>query len=191
MAKRKRIRLDGSNGKPKTQVSTQNPGKSSESFTIDLSFQGLYYSIAEDNFFNYLKNESNFIENFKKLRKLIVDLRNKNFLRELINDPGMRHCHIIDPQKEELVKKCIKKSLNKYYEEISCTHDLETIISQTIGNEKLYQLGYEGTLRIIGTYNEVRGIFKVFLIDYHHRVNYDQRRNNIDPRHYKYCPMTK
>lgn len=156
----------------------------------DISFEGLYYSISLSNnqFTNYLNNQEEFMEKFRQIRKIIVETKNKDFLKDLILAPGMRHCHLIKDEKRNIAIKSIENALEKYGESKgSVSHNIE----QLLGDEEIYQIGLDKGVRLIGTYNESESIFRVYLVDYHHYLYADERFQKHNKRNLIYCPMSK
>jgi len=156
---------------------------------IDFSFDSAFCSSKKNDFTNYLSCENDFIHKFRELMSLINKISSKNFQKDLIMDKGMRHCHKLQPEKTENAIDLIEKSLENH-PSILDTKKIESILEQEIGGEDLYQIGFEEAIRIIGTYNDGRDIFKVYLIDYHHRLSFDQKRNELNPKLLKFCPMS-
>lgn len=174
------------NTSPKKQIKSEKPTENTNNtgFLIDLSFEGLYYSVEYKEFTNFLQDEDEFVEKFRSIRVLLSKISNKKFLEDLIH--SMRHCHIVEGKKLKITLECIKKSLKKYDDK----KDVTSYLEQLLGNEKIYQIGFEDTIRLIGTYDENNNVFRVYLVDYHHRLFYNQSRNSINVRQKRFCPMT-
>lgn len=153
-------------------------------FAFDVSFEGLYYSVCRGDFNNFLKGEAHFIEKFKEMRMFIKQITGKHFTNDLISNPGMRHCHLIRNGEYDLAKQCIEDSLNAS----NCINSQELVI-QLLEGERLYQIGFEGGIRYIGTYDNERNIFRPYLIDYHHRLYPDKKHNKFNDRNLKYSIM--
>lgn len=159
--------------------------RSSSGFAFDVSFEGLYYSVQHGSFNNYLKNGEQFIEKFREIREFLKKIGDKNFQDDLMRDGGMRHCHQIkEDEKYNLVIKCIEKSLD-----VSGHANSKIIVTQLLEGEDLYQIGFEGGIRYIGTYDRERNVFRPYLIDYHHKVYPDEKRNKYNERNLNYCVM--
>lgn len=154
-------------------------------FAFDVSFPGLYYSVECGNFNNFLKDENQFIEKFKDIRRFLDKTNAKDFQKELLGDTGMKHCHPVRDDKYNLAIECIKSSLVKHGND-----NAEQMIDQMLEGEKLYQIGFEGGSRYIGTYDSERRVFRLYLIDYHHKLYPKQRYNQYSTRDLKYCIMT-
>lgn len=152
---------------------------------IDVSFEGLYYSVTYKEFTNFLKDEKDFSEKFRLIRNLISKIACKDFQKDLLSDGGMRHCHVLEQDKAEIVKECIKKALKSFDDRKS----YDEYIDNVLGGEKIYQIGFEDSVRLIGTYNEVTCIFRIYLIDYHHKLSYDEKRNAQNNKYLNYCPL--
>ena len=170
---------------PKKQIKTEQPAENTNNtgFLIDLSFEGLYYSVDSGDFTNYLKDSKDFVNNFKKIRKFITKISGKNFMQELILDKGMRHCHIIEDDKRDRVISFICKA----YIQHDINNDIVKFKEQLL-DEEIFQIGYEGSTRLVGSYSN--NIFRVYLVDYHHRLFFDEKRNAMNTKNYRFCPMT-
>lgn len=170
---------------PKKQIKTEQPTENTNNtgFLIDLSFEGLYYSIEYKDFTNYLKDSNDFVSKFKDIRQLLSKISDKNFMQELIMDKGMRHCHIVEGDKREKVISLICKAYTKY----DINNDIVKFKQQLL-DEEVFQIGYEGTTRLVGSYSN--NIFRMYLIDYHHRLFFDEKRNAMNTKNYRFCPMT-
>ena len=151
---------------------------------FDLSFDGLYYSVEHKykngDFTNYLESAHDFVEKFKVMRKLITDFSRRKFT-DILKLP---HCHALEKERAVLAEKCIEKARLAANSAVSNNFD-----KQVLDGERLYQLGQEKGIRLIGIYDSNKGIFYVMMIDYHHRIYYDQKKNRVG-KNFKYCPMT-
>lgn len=184
--KKKEIRLDKQTSINNVVINTLPPLKfKSGGFFIDLTFEGLYYSVDVGKFYNFLKDQEEFIKKFFQIRGLINKLKNKEFVADLIINSGMTHCHVIADGKRDLVLDAIEKSLISYDK----NKNYEKFMDEIFGEEKIYQIGFDKSIRLIGTYDESYNIFRIYLIDYHHLVFPDKKRNNKNKRNYNYCPM--
>lgn len=184
--KKKGIRLDKQTSINNVVVNTLPPLKfKSGGFFIDLTFEGLYYSVNVGKFYNFLKDQEEFIKNFFQIRELINKLKNKEFVADLIINNGMTHCHVISGDKRDLVLEAIRNSLISYDK----NKNYEKFMDEIFGEEKIYQIGFDKSIRLIGTYEESYNIFRIYLIDYHHLVYPDDKRNDKNKRNYNYCPM--
>lgn len=99
----------------------------------------------------------------------------------------MRHCHQI-MEKYNDIKKYFIKSLETPIPNIQ---ERELYWDQLVGDEILYQIGYEKSFRCIGIYNETRNIFQILLFDWHHLLFPDKRKNRINPHKASYSLMKK
>lgn len=171
------------NKKAKRGTSTEKPSLSKSNLLLDFSFYGLYHSVKRGEFTNYLTSESEFIEQFKSIRRLNFEISEKVTFIEILNDSSY-HCHKFGKDENNLVLKLIKDSYIK-----SGGSD-NNYIDQLTGNETMYQLGMNGSLRLVGFYDEGRAIFKVCLIDYWHKIYPDDKFNIHANRDLKYCPMS-
>jgi len=176
--------------KTKNEVSNVNaPGTKSNApgFAFDASFEALYCSVEVGEFTNFLTGKDHFIEQFKDIRSFISKVSNKNFLDDLIHNGGMRHCYILQNDSEiSLIKNCIKEAIKTIKAD---GYDADLFIEQNLGDERLYQIGYEGGIRYIGTYNAIRNVFRVYLIDHYHLINKNERKTKFSRKHLKYCVM--
>lgn len=172
---------------PKRNVqNTQKPGMVAAvpGFAFDVSFSALYYSVEHKEFTNFLKDEHHFIEKFKEIREFIEKMEKKDFVRDLISNSGMRHCHKIEKDKYEFTLDCIKNALSS-----SGQNNSDAIVDQLLGSECLYQIGFEGGSRYIGIYENEKKIFRLYLLDYHHKIYPDERHNKFSKKHLNYCVM--
>lgn len=168
----------------KVNVKNLNEPKNKEKgLKFDFSFEALYYSVrlSKGKFNNYLKSEGEFIDKFRQIRNINAKLKNKAF-SEVKNDPGA-HFHVVSGEERDIVTNCVGHALSNFDE--SC--NVSNFIEQLLGNETIYQIGLNKGVRVIGTYNEET--FRVYLIDYHHRLYYDQRRNTHGEKELNFCPM--
>ena len=120
-------------------------------FAIDVSFEGLYYAINCGNFMNFCQNEHDFLDIFKSIRELICKVSTKDFHKDLIRDKGMKHCHLVEGKTRELVVRCIKEELLRY----DGDKNYDDFIQQVFEGEYIYQIGFEGSVRLIGTYDSI------------------------------------
>ena len=164
-------------------------------FDFDFSFEALFYSVSIRDFSNYTKNQQDFVYKIFEIASLISKVKDKDFFKELIQDAGMKHCHILDSNKVEIVHNCVRQSLS-----IHGTDDIESVISDKLKfrrdpdktdskytNKKLYQVGFERSVRLIGTFDEEMDRFEVFLIDYHHKLYPDEKFNDMGKNTHKFC----
>jgi hypothetical protein len=168
----------------KANVKNPNePNREEEGLKFDFSFEALYYSVklSKGKFNNYLRGESEFIDKFRQIRNINAKLKNKKF-GEVRNDPRA-HFHEVSGEERKTVTNCVAHALSNFGE----SSNVSNFIEQLLGNETIYQIGLEKGVRVIGTYNE--GTFRVYLIDYHHRLYYDQRRNTHGEKELNFCPM--
>lgn len=142
--------------------------------SFDMAFVGLFRFVTVGNFTNKVKDEKDFKDKFSLFIKFMQDVKKKNFIRELINDKGMRHCHILDSDKTQEAQKYITESMK------GLIPNAEDVWNQLFGGETLFQLGRTKGLRIIGTFDESKNVFHVLLFDWHHRLYPDERRNTIN-----------
>lgn len=161
----------------------KNP-KENNKLHFDLSFEGLYYSVKHKDFNNLLKSPEQFVEKFRVCRKIITDITGKDFVREILKSRNRYHAHEIDGDERDLITGCIGKAMAS-----ANRGTVSDNLSQSVIEEKLYQIGLNGGVRFIGTYSEHTGEFRVFLIDYHHGIYFDQRKNKHGKKELKYCPM--
>lgn len=152
---------------------------------FDYSFEGLYYSvkISNNKFNNFLKSEKEFVVKFRQIRKISAQLSGENFT-ELLQRRNT-HCHEIDNKKKKIVLTCIGRALAA----VGKTENIQVQIDQQFGNEAIYQIGLDKGVRLIGTHDDAPGIFRVFLIDYHHDLYPDEKRTKHGSKELKFCPM--
>lgn len=186
MAKRKKLNKVVSNSKldANNVKNTTNP-KSGNKLKFDFSFEGLYYSVrlSGDRFTNYLSGETEFVSKFRQIREINSKLMNENFLA-LQSNPNV-HLHDISGDKKEIVLNCVGQALSKLYNSKYVSEN----IAQLLGNETIYQIGLNKGVRLIGTYKNDTGSFRIYLIDYHHRLYPDEKRNAHGKKELKFCPM--
>lgn len=147
---------------------------------IDFSFPGAFISCECGKFNNYLKDKDNYIDKFRKLMCEVKNLSDFT-LYELINNGRSRHCHQVPKEDENKASNIIKEIFNVINENNKDAFD------QEIGAESIYQLGLQSEIRIFGT---IKGnVFRVYFIDYFHDFNFDQRRNERNKKHCKFCAI--
>lgn len=148
--------------------------------SFDISFAGCFYSINEKYFNNCLKDALDFVQQYKTCVTTLNKLSSKT-LYELMSTGEFRHCHPITGKDEEKAYRIIKRLCGK-------VGLGEEYFEQNIGSEKIYQIGFDGALRIFGA---IRGnVFRIFFIDYFHHFDYDETKNYRDLKNYKFCPMS-
>lgn len=167
----------------KRSAKIEEPKLSDSNFVLDFSFEGLYYSVKHSDFSNFLANKDEFISHFRNIRNLNSKLSHKHKFEKVRNNDDF-HCHTFDNDRTDLAIKLIKKAYEK------SGGNIDGYVDQLIGGEKIYQIGYEGSLRLIGFYDSTRAIFKVCLIDYWHKLYYDEKYNLHSKKDLKFCPMT-
>lgn len=185
MSKRRKNRLAGVkvDKSVKNNVSNPTKPKSKKSLKFDFSFEGLYYSVEIRNkFTNYLSSEKEFVKKFRIIRKINSGLDGKNF--DDLRTKKEQHCHCFDEYHVKIIKECISEAMKKYNKSDSVDEKL----GQLLDNEKLYQLGHQ-EVRLIGTYNDASGVFRVYLIDYNHNLYPNDSYNKHSKKELKYCPM--
>lgn len=166
---------------PKASVKAiVSPDKSyqDEKAVFDFSFNRAFYSINYGDFNNYLKDEKDFVENFRILMKNVT-LLSENTLNDLIVSSKYRHCHKLDGKEDGIAREIIKRSFG----------ETRTVAyEQEIGDDLLFQVGLQDGVRIIGT---IKGnIFRVYIVDYFHSLDFNQTKNSRNAkRNYKFCPM--
>ena len=156
------------------------PDKSyqNEKAVFDFSFDGAFRSADHGDFNNYLKDEKDFVENFRIVMKNVT-LLSRETLNELIISTGYRHCHKLDGKEDDIAREVIKRLFG-----VNRTVAYE----QEIGDDLLFQVGIQDGVRIIGT---IKGnIFRVYIIDYFHSLDFNQTKNTRNAKkNYKFCPM--
>jgi hypothetical protein len=168
----------------KANVKNSNTQEDKEKgLKLDFSFEALYYSVklSGGKFNNYLKGEIEFINKFRQIRAVNAKLKDKKF-SEIKNDPSV-HFHEVSGEKRKIVINCVGHALSEFKNSNGISED----IAQLLTDETIYQIGLNKGLRVIGTYSD--GTFRVYLIDYHHRLYYDQRRNTHGEKELNFCPM--
>ena len=167
----------------KSNVKNPNEPGEEEGLKFDFSFGALYYSVklSGGKFNNYLKGENEFVDKFRQIRELNSKLKEKKY-HEITADPNV-HFRVIGKKERAVFINCVGRALSEF--DKSC--DVSETIRQLLGNEDIYQIGLNKGLRVIGTYDACT--FKVYLIDYHHRLYYDQRRNKHGEKELTFCPM--
>lgn len=190
MAKKKATKKVTNTINTKSKVNTIEPKIAVQrGLVIDFSFDSAFCSSKKNDFTNYLRCENDFIHKFRELMSLINKISNKEFQKDLIMDSGMRHCHKLNIEKTQYAMNLIEKALANNHLDLD-RNKISNILEQEIGGEDLYQIGFEEAIRIIGIYNDVRDIFKVYLIDYHHRLSFQKERNELNLKNLNFCPMS-
>lgn len=168
----------------KLNITNNKSPKENNKLYFDLSFEGLYYSVKHKEFNNLLTSPEQFVEKFKVCRKIITEITGKDFVREILKSRNRYHAHEVGGDERDLITSCIAKAMASANR---CA--VRDNLSQSVVEEKLYQIGLNEGVRFIGTYSEHTGAFRVFLIDYHHGIYFDQRKNKHGKKELKYCPM--
>ncbi|MDY6146282.1 MAG: hypothetical protein SPH80_01830, partial [Peptoniphilaceae bacterium] len=65
--------------------------------------------------------------------------------------------------------------------------EAESRVVQLIGDERLYQLGFEGAVRLIGMETQT-DVFQVLLFDFHHILYQNQTKKEYNPKKCKFLP---
>lgn len=158
--------------------------ENTQGLIFDFSFAELFHLIECTQFLNMCENESDFITSFLDAHNLICKLSHKSLQKELIQG-RYRHCHAIDEkEKREVVEKALYQV---YKDQGQNTEDAENRVVQLIGNERLYQLGFEGAVRLIGIETQT-DVFKVLLFDFHHNLYPNQTKKEYNPKKCKFSP---
>lgn len=145
-----------------------------ENVIFDFSFEGAFVSCKCGDFDNFLHDEKEFAEKFARAENNVIKL-SQFTLKELIAPNNFRHCHRLDD--EQSPHAIIKKILNNLGKPID-------FYDQLVGEEDIYQLGYENEVRFAGI---IQGnIFRVLFLDYHHTLYPDERRNTRQHQKNKY-----
>ena len=144
--------------------------------TFDLSFRGCFYSIDEKEFNNCFKNTEEFVQMYKNCMITLHKLSGHT-IYELLSNKSFRHCHEVKKEDEKKAYKIIKKLCEKV--ELS-----ESYFEQNVGSEKIYQIGFEDSVRIFGTIRA--NIFRVFFIDYFHHFYFDEGKNERNIKNYNF-----
>lgn len=156
---------------------------------FDVSFEGLYHSVkvGSDKFNNHLTNEKDFVNKFKQVREIITKLKDKDFENEIKKVPNF-HCHYFDKEKDEIAKEGI---INSICHSGKSRKEAKALIEHQLNGERLYQMGINDGVRIVGTYEEGSGVFRIYMIDYHHDLYPDEKRNKVGKKTLNFCPMKK
>ena len=145
---------------------------------FDFSLKTSFVSCEMNGLNNCLRNESEFIEKFRKLM-IDVDAMSLQPISQLNYSGGFRHCHNIAGREQEAVN-IIKKLGEK------CDYS-EQKIEQMIGGEMIFQFGNHTEIRIFGF---IQGnVIKVLFIDWFHDFSYDERQNERNKKLYSYSVM--
>lgn len=159
------------------------PNREKEGLKFDFSFEALYYSVklSKGKFNNYLRGEREFIDKFRQIRDINAKLKNKE-IGEVRNDPRA-HFHEVSGEERKIVINCVGHALSEF----KISNGISENIAQLLTDEPIYQIGLNKGVRVIGTYNEET--FRVYLIDYHHRLYYNQSKNTHGEKELTFCPM--
>lgn len=152
-----------------------------EKAVIDFSSKISFYCCEEGDFNNYLKNEIDFIQNFRLLQKLLNEIKSRP-LNELNQAHGYRHCHIASSQ--PLAQNIIKKLCSQISDN---PETCKEYYSQNFEDEEIHQIGIQDGIRVYGIKHS--NIFSVTFIDWFHTFDYDEAYNQRNLKHYKFEPM--
>lgn len=144
---------------------------------VDISFKGAFVSKDVHNFNNYLQNQKSFASEFADMQKLISKL-SEHTAYELIRD--YKHCHEIHGKEYDTAQDVIQH----IYSHINYSED---VYIQQVKTESLYQLGFEGSIRLIGTLHG--NVFRLMFVDWYHSLYYAEKYNKRNLKQYKYSLM--
>jgi len=147
----------------------------SQNMVVDFSFEGSFVSCKVGDFNNYLKDNQEFIQKFREIVRDVHNLSQKT-IRYLMSESGYRHCHEATNE---------TKALNIVKSIFGIIEKDEKSLEQTIGGERIYQIGLESEIRLFGTVSG--NVFRVYFVDYYHDYEYNQRKNIRNKRYCNYC----
>lgn len=153
---------------------------------FDLSFEFLFWLINENKFFNKCMNEIHFIEATMSMHEIIYKLSGKSS-NELFRNGGFRHCHKLENEQRKIAIEAITRAI---IESGKTKNDAEEIADHLLGSENLYQAGYDKGARVIGTL-EKDEVFRILLLDFHHQIFPDDKKNKLNEKRCVYSPMQK
>lgn len=110
MAKNKRKRRPKNTQDARRNAKTDEPLLSNNNFVLDFSFEGLYYSVKNKDFSNYLATKDEFIYHFRDIRKLNSKISH-NYKFDDVRNNNAFHCHTFDKNKNNLIIKQSKKHI--------------------------------------------------------------------------------
>lgn len=171
--------------KPINKVQAKKEPKSNE-VSFDFSYPDWLKSIKIGKFTNKLKDPTEFAEMIYIVMNKIIPYITENWhwIENNVYRGSGHNCHPVAPEKLDDVKEIIKN-----------THsiDLEPII-ETGESKLLWQLGHQGSVRLIVYYMSSSKTFYPLFIDYHHLIHpvKGDRRSQIKHNDYKkkdWCPV--
>lgn len=144
---------------------------------IDFSFEGAFVSCKQGDFNNYLQNNNEFIQKFRKMMNDVQKLSQKE-PNAIFNSGEYRHCH--KTKKEQSAAGIIKKIFQIIGKDDNC-------FNQEIEGEDIYQIGLQSEIRLFGI---IKGnVFRVYFIDYCHDFAFDQAKNARNRKNCKFCAI--
>ena len=176
---------------PKKKIKRQNqgslknikgnqPNTAETPLTFDLSDGNWLKSVSlSKRYTNLLKNEDMFGKYITELFHRVIPYIQKYGL-QMIKEAGTRgwkHCHPIDEEKLDLVKKIIEEihgDLPKFEDK---------------AGPALWQFGITQNIRMIAVYDYKINVIKPLFIDYHHLIYPSEKHNQSNYSKYDFCPI--
>lgn len=158
-----------------TKIKLSHQKRKTRNISISFSYN-LFKSIKMNNFTNYFKDETDFLNYLKYINLVLMTKISNTTYDEIIKD---RHNHKIEGAPLSTFKKIIEKQYSNDFEFI-----------QNIIDTDIYQLGYENDYGRINGYFIERDIFHIILLDPHHLIfpsKNGQVHKNKDLNNYNFC----
>ncbi|EGQ1299541.1 TPA: hypothetical protein REF75_001146 [Staphylococcus pseudintermedius] len=152
-----------------------------QEFKIVLENENWLRSCVVDNFTNNYKDHKSMAKILTKVMTVLLpDIEKHGY--DIFNQQGIwhnrkSHCHIVNDDKFNLIKKIVKKINRK---DIDISTDEE---------KKLWQYGIVGGIRIICLYDKANNKVHPLFIDSHHLIHPSPKYNQEDVMNYKLCPI--
>lgn len=154
------------------KAATPGESKSVVSLVFDFSPQSAWCSCSSGAFNNYLVDETDFMDKFRSINKLVSTL-SEHKPSEVFNSGSFRHCHSLGAEKSSKVAEILVSKLG--------------VSEQLVLGETLMQAGLDKGVRIVGTLTG--SLFRVYLMDYNHSVYPDEKKNRVNKRNRRFCPV--
>lgn len=177
--------VNSSSVKPVQKVRAGSSPKAND-VTFDFSYSEWLRTIKLGEFTNKLRGPHEFAKLIYIVMNKIVPYITENWhwIEKTIYPGSVHNCHPVSEEKLDKVKEVIKNTH---------TIDLEPMI-ETGESKVLWQLGHQGSVRIIVYYMASSKTFYPLFVDYHHLIHpvHGDRRSQVKHNDYKnkdWCPV--
>lgn len=148
-----------------------------EPIVVSFSFKTAFLCCNLGDFNNFLKDEADFVCQFRGLTKMLRSIGSKK-MNELTESNGYRHCH--KASRQDFAMDIIRNLCERY-------PNGDDYYQQNFEGEDIHQIGLNDSLRLYGI--KEKNVFKVVFIDWFHSFDYSQPHNQRNLRNYKFEPV--